>query len=48
MTEKKPFWKDRILWTYSEYYKAYIATYAVNHYLSLAMIPKTMEVIKDD
>lgn len=37
MTEHKPFWRDGILWVYSEYYKSYIANYCPYHHLHLGM-----------
>ena len=29
MTEKQPFWKNNILWVWSEYYNSYIANYGL-------------------
>lgn len=46
MTDKKPFWKNGILYVYSEYYKRYVANYCPSHYLSLVIGDKQWRKIK--
>ena len=40
---KESYWRNGVLWIYSEYYKGYIANYTPSHYLQLSMV-----AIEDD
>lgn len=33
--DKKPFWKNKVLYVWSDYYNTYVANYAPSHYMLL-------------
>lgn len=35
MTDKKPFWKNRILYVWSKHLDCYVANYSPSHYMLL-------------
>lgn len=37
MNDKKPFWKNQILYVWSEYFDCYVANYSPSHYMLLGL-----------